>query len=54
MSEPQPVDDPKRAMERMQDAMRQILTVSKPEIQRREKEAKEERKAKRGDEEISG
>ncbi|MDR3401802.1 MAG: hypothetical protein P4L99_04810 [Chthoniobacter sp.] len=47
MSEPQPVDDPKQAMARMQDAMRQILTVSKPEILKREREAKTERKRER-------
>ena len=48
MSDPQPVDDPKRAMGRMQDAMRQILTVSKPEILKREREAKEQRKREDG------
>lgn len=41
------VDDPARAMERMREAMRQIVTVSKPELLRREREAKEQRKQKR-------
>ncbi len=47
MSEPLPVDDPKKAMERMQAAMRQILTVSKPEIVKREKEAMAQRRQKK-------
>ena len=47
MSQPQPVDDPAKAMERMREAMKQIVTVSKPEILRREAEAKELRKNKR-------
>jgi hypothetical protein len=42
------VDDPALAMERLRGAMQQIVTVSKPEILRREREAKEERKKKRG------
>jgi hypothetical protein len=48
MSEPiPPVDNPAEAMERQRAAMKQILTVSKPEIVRREREAKEERKEQR-------
>jgi hypothetical protein len=38
-------------MERMREAMKRILTVSKPEILRREREAKEQRKAGRKKEE---
>jgi len=41
------VDDPVAAMNRMKGALKQILTVSKPEILRREKEAKEQRKRER-------
>jgi len=41
------VDDPAQAMQRLQSAMKQVLTVSKPEILRREREAKEQRKKKR-------
>jgi hypothetical protein len=49
MSEEKPVENPALAMERMREAMRQIVTVSKPEILRREREAKEQRKGKRQD-----
>jgi hypothetical protein len=44
---PHPVDDPAKAMERMREAMKRIVTVSKPEILRREDEAQKERKKKR-------
>lgn len=39
MPEEHPVDNPTQAMENMRDAMRKILTVSKSEILRREREA---------------
>lgn len=39
--------DPAQAMERMREAMKQIVTVSKPEIQRREAEAKKTRQGQR-------
>jgi hypothetical protein len=41
------VDDPVAAFERLKSAVKQALTVSKPEILRREAEAKEMRKTKR-------
>ena len=44
---PEPVDDPKQAFERMREAMKQIVTVSKPEILRREAEDKKQRKERR-------
>ena len=52
MSEPQTVpdyrvDNPAEAFERMKRAVAQALTVSKPEIVRREVEAAEQRKNKR-------
>ena len=46
----QPVENPAEAFERFREGMKQILTVSKPEILRREREAKEQRKAKRNGE----
>jgi len=47
MDYPHKVDDPAQAMERMREAMRKIVTVSKPELLRREREAKEARKQKK-------
>jgi hypothetical protein len=44
---PNPPEMPAEEMERFRGAMRQILTVSKPEILRREREAKEQRKQER-------
>ncbi|HEY3900686.1 MAG TPA: hypothetical protein VGM54_18905 [Chthoniobacter sp.] len=41
------VENPTEAFEKMRSAMKQILTVSKPEILKREKEAKEQRKRKK-------
>lgn len=47
MPEEHRVDNPAEAFERLKAGVRQALTVSKPEIVRREREAKEERKRER-------
>lgn len=52
MSEPQPVppyrvENPSEAFERMRAGVKRALNVSKPEILRREAEAKEQRKTER-------
>lgn len=41
------VDNPDEAFARLQNGVRQALTVSKPEILKREREAKEQRKQHR-------
>ena len=41
------VENPAEAFEKLRTAMRQVLTVSKPEIVRREAEAKVRREQKR-------
>lgn len=47
MSNSEPVNDPQQAFERMREAMKQIVTVSKPEILRREAEDKKQRATQR-------
>lgn len=42
-----PVENPAQAFEKLRAAMKQVLTVSKPEIVRREAEDRERRKGKR-------
>lgn len=44
-----PVENPAQAFERFRDALKQIMTVPKDEILRREAEAKEQRKGRRHD-----
>jgi hypothetical protein len=47
MNEPQRVENPAEAFEKMRQAMGRILSASKKEIVRREMEHKEHQKAKR-------
>lgn len=49
-----PDPNPPTEAERFREAMKQIMTVSKPEILRREAEAKEQRKNKKTSREIGG